>query len=125
MMKYVLAMALMGVGSALAATPTYTAAQASSGAAVFKAQCAACHGPKLNNGGAPHLAGADFIKKWSPNTLDDFYYLMSTTMPQTHPGALAEAQYTNTLAYILQQNGFKASTKPLSSKNLKQLSFKK
>lgn len=122
---------LAGLTLALAAaqsaptTPAYTKAQATAGAKVYAAQCAACHGTTLNNGGAPKLAGPDFLKKWGKNTLDDYHFIASTTMPQTHPGSLKEAEYLNALAYVLQQNGFKPGTKPLAVSDLKTYTFKK
>ena len=122
------AIALLGSSVALAAlatTPVFTKAQADAGAKVYKAQCAACHGAKLNNGGAPKLAGPDFMKKWSAPTLDDFYFIMHTTMPQTKPGSLTEKEALNVLAYILQQNSFKPGTKALTLKALKGYHFKK
>jgi len=110
---------------ALAATPAYTTAQATQGATIYKAQCAMCHGSTLNNGGAPKLAGPDFMAKWGTNNLDDFHYIMSTTMPQTHPGGLKPDQYINVVAYVLQKNGYKAGKTPLNAANLKQYTFKK
>ncbi|ULH17246.1 cytochrome c (plasmid) [Deinococcus sp. KNUC1210] len=114
-------------GSALvqAAPSPFTAAQATSGAATYKAQCAMCHGSTLNNGGAPKLAGAAFLKKWSSNSEDDLYYIMSTTMPQTNPGGLKTSQYESVLSYILQKNGFKPGKVALSSANLKKYNFSK
>ncbi|WP_407571670.1 c-type cytochrome [Deinococcus altitudinis] len=109
---------------ALAAAP-YTKAQATQGAVTYKAQCAMCHGSALNNGGAPKLAGPEFLKKWGSNTLDDFHYIMSTTMPQTKPGGLKPAEYINLVAYVLQKNGYKAGTAPLTASNLKKSTFKK
>lgn len=106
-------------------TPTYTKAQATAGAKLYVAQCAACHGTKLDNGGAPKLAGAEFLKKWASNSLDDYHFIQSTTMPQTRPGALKEAEYLNLLAYVLQQNGFKPGTKFLAASDLKTYTFKK
>ncbi|MFC4454409.1 c-type cytochrome [Deinococcus sonorensis] len=111
--------------SAQAATPAYTKAQATQGAAVDKAQCALCHGSTLQNGGAPKLAGSAFLLKWGSNSLDDFHSIMSTTMPQTHPGALKPEQYINLVAYVLQQNGFKPGTTALKAANLKQYTFRK
>ncbi|WP_216318904.1 c-type cytochrome [Deinococcus aestuarii] len=123
---YPLTVALAGLTLAAApTTPAYTKAQATAGAKVYAAQCAACHGTTLSNGGAPKLAGPDFLKKWSKNTLDDYYFIESTTMPQTHPGSLKEAEYLNVLAYVLQQNGFKAGTKPLAAADLKTYTFQK
>ncbi|MBB6018872.1 c-type cytochrome [Deinococcus radiopugnans] len=125
MNKILLALTAGLLGPALAATPAYTKAQADAGAKVYKAQCAACHGAKLNNGGAPKLAGTDFLKKWSQNTLDDFFFIESHTMPQTNPGGLKESEYLNALAYILQENGFKPGKDALAVKNLKSYTFKK
>lgn len=113
------------LGPALAATPNYTKAQATAGAAMYKAQCALCHGTKLNNGGGAKLAGPAFLQKWTSNTLDDFYFIQSTTMPQTKPGSLSEKQYLSVLAYILQVNGFKPGAKPLLKADLKNYTFKK
>ncbi|MFC4640334.1 c-type cytochrome [Deinococcus hohokamensis] len=120
------ALVLLGLASsALAKPPAFTKAQADAGAKVYKAQCAACHGAKLNNGGAPKLAGAEFLKKWGSNSLDDFHFIMSSTMPMTKPGALKEAEYLNILAHVLQVNGFKPGTTALATKNLKAYTFKK
>ncbi|UBV44160.1 cytochrome c (plasmid) [Deinococcus taeanensis] len=117
---------LLGLASsALAKPPAFTKAQADAGAKVYKAQCASCHGAKLNNGGAPKLAGPDFLKKWASNTVDDFHFIMSSTMPMTKPGALKESEYLSVLAYVLQTNGFKPGTTALATKNLKAYSFKK
>lgn len=110
---------------AFAATPVFTKAQADAGAKVYKAQCAMCHGAKLNNGGAPKLAGPEFLKKWAAPTVDDFYFIMHSTMPQTKPGSLSEKDNLNLIAYILQQNNFKAGTKALAMKDLKNYTFKK
>lgn len=116
---------LLLAGPALAAAPQYTKAQAAAGAKTYVAQCAMCHGAKLNNGGAPKLAGPAFFQKWASNTLDDFHFITSTTMPQTKPGGLKEAEYLNVIAYILQVNGFKPTTKALAVKDLKTYTFKK
>jgi mono/diheme cytochrome c family protein len=126
MKKRLSALVLLGLASAaLAKPPAFTKAQAATGAKVYKAECAACHGAKLSDGGAPKLAGADFLKKWSGNTLDDFHFIMSTTMPMTKPGALKESEYLSVLAYILQENGFKPGKDGLAVKNLKAYTFKK
>lgn len=116
---------LLLAGPALAATPQYTKAQATAGAKTYAAQCAMCHGAKLSNGGAPKLAGPMFFQKWATNNLDDFHFITSTTMPQTKPGGLKEAEYLNVIAYILQVNGFKPTARALAVKDLKSYTFKK
>ncbi|WP_168734776.1 cytochrome c [Deinococcus sp. KSM4-11] len=116
---------LLLAGPALAATPQYTKAQATAGAKTYTAQCSMCHGTKLSNGGAPKLAGPMFFQKWATNSLDDFHFIMSSTMPQTNPGGLKPVEYINVLAYVLQVNGFKPGTKALAVKDLKSYTFKK
>lgn len=128
MNRMVVAIGLMllgSVASAQGAKPAFTTQQANKGAAVYKAQCAMCHGAKLNNGGAPKLAGAEFLKKWSGNTVDDFHFITQSTMPQTNPGGLKEQEYLDVVAYVLQQNGFKAGTTALKTADLKKYTIKK
>ncbi|WP_161884076.1 c-type cytochrome [Deinococcus alpinitundrae] len=103
----------------------FTKAQAAAGAKTYKASCAMCHGDKLNNGGAPKLAGDAFLKKWASNTLDDFHYIMSTTMPQTAPGSLKPEQYLAITTYILQVNGVKPGKTEFKAADLKKYNFKK
>ncbi|MFC4453523.1 cytochrome c [Deinococcus sonorensis] len=119
------------VAHAATTTPTsylkapFTKEQAATGAKVYKANCAMCHGDKLSNGGAPKLAGSVFLTKWATNTLDDFHYIMSTTMPQTAPGTLKPAEYLAVTTYILQQNGAKPGKAAFKADDLKKYGFKK
>ena len=103
----------------------FTKAQAATGAKTYTASCAMCHGDKLNNGGAPKLAGDAFLKKWATNTLDDFHYIMSTTMPQTAPGSLKPEQYLAITTYVLQVNGAKPGKTEFKATDLKKYNFKK
>ncbi len=103
----------------------FTKEQAATGAKTYKADCAMCHGAKLSNGGAPKLAGDVFLKKWASNSLDDFHFIMSTTMPQTGPGSLKPEQYLALTAYILQENGVKPGKTELKADDLKKYNFKK
>jgi len=85
-----------------------------------------CHGAELQGVSGPALAGDKFLKKWGQNTLDDFYYIMSTSMPQTNPGSLSKDQYLAIEAYVLDTNGFKAvGDKPLAQEDLKSFKFTK
>ena len=92
----------------------YTAAQATAGAALYTAQCAMCHGDKLEGVSGPQLAGHDFITKWSGQTADDLRDVIATQMPLTSPGSLKPAEVMSVLAYILQQNKYPAGTTPLT-----------
>src|SRR5687768_11574874 len=49
----------------------YSAAQAKRGEALYGEQCSACHGADLSGGGAPALAGADFLGFWDKTPVAD------------------------------------------------------
>ena len=88
------------------APPTYTDAQATRGAAIYKANCASCHGDQLDNGsfGSP-LAGPVFLQRWGGKSLDEPFTIMTTSMPPDTPGTLGLASYADVLAFILKENG--------------------
>jgi mono/diheme cytochrome c family protein len=97
----------------------YTAAQAAAGAKLFSADCAQCHGQKLEGIAGPALAGKAFLDKWSGQTADDLHYVMSTQMPLTAPGSLKPDEYLDLVAYVLQQNGYAPGSDPLTAAKLK------
>jgi len=106
-------------------TGVYTQAQASAGATLFTAQCSSCHGANLEGGAGPALAGSDFIQKWSGQTADDVYAIVSQQMPMTSPGSLSADQSLALIAYILQQNKYPAGDTPLTVGTLKSVKIVK
>jgi mono/diheme cytochrome c family protein len=79
----------------------YTAEQAKRGEAVYKEQCAACHGDNLEGSGPmPALAGPDFAKAWKGKTVADLFEKTHTSMPATAPGSMTEKQTADVLAYM-------------------------
>lgn len=81
----------------------FTAEQSQSGRETFTSICRNCHIPR------------DFrtIFKQSDDTealLNDYYDLISTTMPQDSPGSLSEEMYLDVMAYLLSLNGFSVSS---------------
>src|SRR5215510_11496963 len=69
----------------------YTAEQAKRGEAVYKEQCAACHGDNLEGSGPmPALSGPDFVKSWKGKTVADLFDKTHSSMPATAPGSLTE-----------------------------------
>ncbi|HEU4740204.1 MAG TPA: PQQ-binding-like beta-propeller repeat protein [Meiothermus sp.] len=112
-----------GSGALAQAQVSFTATQASQGQQIFQAQCAMCHGTQLQGQSGPPLKGDQFLNKWQKNSLEDFYYIMSTTMPLTAPGSLSQDQYLAILAHVLSANGFKPGDKPLARADLKDLKF--
>jgi mono/diheme cytochrome c family protein len=92
----------------------YTAEQATKGDAVYKEQCAACHGDNLEGSGPmPPLAGKDFLSNWQGKTVGDLFEKTQTSMPATAPGTLTPEQATNLMAYLLSVTKYPAGTTPL------------
>jgi mono/diheme cytochrome c family protein len=93
----------------------YTAAQAKRGEALYKEQCASCHSADLSGGGAPQLAGADFIGFWDKTPVSDLVMKIKDSMPASSPGSLNAQQSTDITAYMLQVNKFPAGAADLPS----------
>jgi S-disulfanyl-L-cysteine oxidoreductase SoxD len=95
----------------------YTVDQAKRGEAVYKEQCAACHGDSLEGSGPmPALSGVDFTKNWQGKTVGDLFEKTNTSMPATAPGSLSEKQTADILAYIFSQSKYPAGSMELDSK---------
>src|SRR5689334_20662931 len=82
---------LATVGAQTLSQGVYTAAQAMRGEALYKEQCAACHGDDLGGSGPmPPLAGSDFLKSWQGKTVGDLFEKTHSSMPASAPGTLSE-----------------------------------
>src|SRR3954469_2621999 len=81
----------------------YTAEQAARGQAIYKNQCASCHGAALGGGNAPPLAGDVFVEVWA-GPLSDLVDKIQKTMPQNDPGTLTRQQSADVVAYVLEGN---------------------
>src|SRR5687767_12137145 len=104
----------------------FTAEQATKGEAVYKEQCAACHGDNLEGSGPmPPLAGKDFLSNWQGKTVGDLYEKTQTSMPATAPGTLTPEQATNLMAYMLSVSKYPAGSAALPDKmdDLKKISI--
>ena len=88
----------------------YTDAQAARGDGIYQDQCAACHGADLKGGGAPPLAGADFLAFWGKAPLSDLVDKITGTMPATTPGSLSPQQTADIVSYMLKVGKFPAGT---------------
>jgi quinoprotein glucose dehydrogenase len=95
----------------------YTAEQAKRGEALYKEQCATCHGDNLEGSGPmPPLAGKDFLTNWGGKTVGDLFEKTATTMPATAPGTLTPAQSADITAHMLAVGKYPAGTTELDSK---------
>jgi S-disulfanyl-L-cysteine oxidoreductase SoxD len=106
----------------------YTADQAGRGDALYRQQCASCHGADL--GGkepTPPLAGDDFMTNWVGQTLDALFDRIQVSMPADHPNSLTRPQTADVLAYILNANKFAPgkSDLPVDADALKQIHIDK
>src|SRR5215213_8222485 len=95
----------------------YTAEQAKKGEAVYKEQCASCHGDNLEGAGPmPALSGKDFLTNWQGKTVGDLFEKTHTSMPATAPGSLTPEQVADLMAYVLSVGKYPAGTMPLDTK---------
>lgn len=104
----------------------YTEEQAKRGEAVYRKECATCHGDTLvGGGGAAPLTGGAFLSNWNGLTLGDLFDRIRKTMPQGTPGKLSKQQDADVLAYMLSFNKFPAGKAELSRQTefLKEIRF--
>jgi alcohol dehydrogenase (cytochrome c) len=93
--------------------PTFSAAQQSTGDAVYKESCASCHGKNLDDGEfGPPLKGVEFRSAWFGRSADGLFTKIET-MPPAAPGSLGAEKSAGVLAYLMSQNQLVASTQAL------------
>ena len=80
----------------------YSAAQATRGQVIYKAQCAECHGNALEGTVGSPLAGDAFLSEWSARPLSALVDKIQKTMPFSAPGSLSRQQSTDLTAFMLQ-----------------------
>lgn len=100
----------------------YSAEQAQRGAALYKAQCVACHGEKLEGVVGPMLAGEGFVAAWGGRSLAELVDKIQNTMPLQAPGSLTRPQAIDIAAHMLQVGNFKAG-QALTDATAKQATF--
>jgi len=89
----------------------FTAQQAARGQTAYTENCAACHGPHLNDGQfAPPVKGAGFKAHWHDESPEALRSVIVKRMPPASPGSLGSQTYADIEAYLLQENGDKAGT---------------
>jgi hypothetical protein len=99
---------LLAAGAVVAQTTVldgvYSRQQAQRGARTYRNICSHCH-----EGGEPDadpLFGPDFIDRWREAPLSFLHGFISTRMPGDDAGGLASNVYIDTIAYLLQENGY-------------------
>jgi len=111
----VLAAALVSVAAIALEDGPFTAEQARSGAALYGANCAGCHGARLQGAGeAPPLAGISFMAAWGNRSVDELYNLVKASMPYGNGNSLDVDSYRKIVAYVLLANGAKPGNAALA-----------
>ncbi|OFW12421.1 MAG: hypothetical protein A3F70_02500 [Acidobacteria bacterium RIFCSPLOWO2_12_FULL_67_14] len=94
----------------------FTAEQATRGAALYKEQCAACHGEDMKgNDIMPGLAGDGFMMNWQGRALGELFDKIGMTMPALDPGSLKPEQAADLVAHILNGSKYPAGDTALAS----------
>jgi len=92
-------------------TVQQTTAAIQSGASVYAISCESCHGKDLRGTEAgTSLIGEPFVSKWKSKSIGELFELTKTTMPKSSPNSLDEKSYAALLAYVLDANGYPATT---------------
>lgn len=95
----------------------YTIEQAKRGEALYKRECASCHGTDLSGGEeATPLAGPAFLSNWDGQTLGDLSERVRVSMPPGDPGRLSRRQIVDVLGHLLRANGFPPGKQELEPK---------
>ncbi len=92
----------------------YTAAQAERGRVVIQNHCSECHHDDLSGGEGPALVGPTFMVKWEMQSVERLFHKIRDTMPEVGNTDVTDAQKLDTVAFILQQNGFPAGNVELT-----------
>lgn len=86
----------------------YTAAQAERGRTVVENHCSECHHADLSGGEGPALTGPSFMVKWEMQSVERLFHKVRDTMPEVGSSDVTELEKLDSVAFILQQNGFPA-----------------
>jgi alcohol dehydrogenase (cytochrome c) len=94
----------------------FLSAQADEGGRIYQAACAVCHLPNLQGAfESPALTGSNFVNNWGPRQVGEFLAYLQQSMPPQAPGSLADSDYANVTAFLLEANGIVAGESPLDS----------
>jgi cytochrome c5 len=106
----------------------YSNTQAARGEALYRANCARCHGDELQGRVDPSLKGDAFIDRWREDALNSLYTHARTRMPPrlagaVPPGGLKDGDYLDLVAFILRENGFPSGSSELTAASVTGIQF--
>jgi S-disulfanyl-L-cysteine oxidoreductase SoxD len=92
----------------------FTVAQAERGRAVVQNHCSECHHEDLSGGEGPALAGNTFMLKWETHSVERLFHKIRDTMPSVGSTDVTDQEKLDSVAFILQENGFPAGAAELA-----------
>lgn len=92
----------------------YTMEQAAAGQKLFQDSCSSCHGAKLQGGAGPALSGVTWKQRFAGARLLTVWGEIKGPMADYAGKTFTTQQSLDILAYLLQQNGLAAGTRPLT-----------
>jgi cytochrome c-type protein NapC len=92
----------------------YSVEQAAAGGKLFANSCSGCHGAKLEGGMGPALTGVTWKQKFGGAKLLTVWGQIKGHMAEYAGRTFTTQQSLDILAYLLQQNGLAAGTRPLA-----------
>lgn len=98
----------------------YTKAQAVGAQKQFDRICADCHPFTVAARKKPKdlpLGDEPFFESWSGRPLSEMITLIALTMPNDGSATITDAEAADLVAFILQQNGYPAGSKPLTKES--------
>lgn len=98
----------------------YTKAQAEGAKKQFDKICADCHPFTVAAKKKPKdlpLGEEPFFENWAGRPLAELVTLIALTMPNDGSAVVTDQEAVDLVAYILQQNGFPAGSKPLTKES--------
>ena len=101
----------------------YSATQAIRGQAIYKTQCAECHGNAMEGTVGSPLAGDSFLSEWSARPLSAFVDKIQKTMPFSARAVCPGSSPRISTAYILQTGKFPAGRSELTEATLARIEF--
>lgn len=97
----------------------FTAEQAARGRIVYDRSCGACHLPDMSGSDeARPLVGDRFMQDWREDTLHTLFVRIRDLMPFDEPATLSPDAYLDSVAYILEFNGFPPGDRELTPDGL-------
>jgi mono/diheme cytochrome c family protein len=101
-----------------ASAPSFSAAQAASGAKAYQADCSQCHGAQLQGISAPALKGPSMK---GTRKISELYAFITQQMPAGAPGSLSPSTYVSIVAFLLKENGDKPGPTALTPASVRKI----